>query len=110
MPQDRLEQDHPDIYTGGPTGDMVDKWLVEWGHRRMKWAGIWPGVLECREYGFWCLWGPDMTPPQLGWVVVPPGTQGAKESLNTLAERTVWDPDRQKYVLRNNLSKIVVEA
>lgn len=94
-----LEEQHPDIYNNGPTYKMREQWDREWGERRMPWTGLWPGVPECQEYGFWCLWGPDMTPPRNGWVRVPAGTPGAREDLNTLAVMTVWDADQQKYVL-----------
>lgn len=38
------------------------------------WTGFWPGVIECRERG-WYVVGPP-------WVPVPPGTEGATEDLN----------------------------
>lgn len=98
---DALEEEHPDIYNNGPTDEMYERWDKEWGARRMPWTGHWPGDLECREYGFWCLWGPDMTPPRQGWVSVPAGTPGATEDLNKLAAMTVWDPEQQKYILRD---------
>jgi hypothetical protein len=100
MDPDTLEDEHPDIYENGPTDEMYDKWDAEWGARRLPWTGVWPGVVECREYGFWCLWGPDMNPPRQGWVSVPAGTPGATEDLNRLAIHTRWDAKARRYVLR----------
>jgi hypothetical protein len=105
-----LADTHPDIFENGPNSEMMAKWNAEWGHRRIPWEGIWPGVLECREYGFWCLWGPDMNPPQRGWVPVPAGTPGATEDLNTLARRTVWDPNTQKRVLLASRMSVVTDT
>lgn len=103
MDPNRLSVEHPDIYENGPTDEMVEVWNRKWGARRMVWTGLWPGVLECREYGFWCLWGPDMIPPQRGWVPVPAGTPGATEDLNRL-DTTIWDSDKQKYILYPEVS------
>lgn len=96
---EQLEEEHPGIYINGPTADMYAVWDREWGSRRMPWTGLWPGALECHEYGFWCLWGPDMNPPQQGWISMPAGTPGASEDLNRLHEETVWDRQLQRWVL-----------
>jgi hypothetical protein len=98
MDIDTLETEHPDIYENGPTEEMYEKWDAEWGARSIPWTGVWLGVPECREYGFWCVFGPDMNPPRRGWISVPAGTPGATEDLNRLARETVWDPDTQRYV------------
>ncbi|OGF53156.1 MAG: hypothetical protein A2Z21_10520 [Candidatus Fraserbacteria bacterium RBG_16_55_9] len=87
-----MDVTHPDVYVGGPTEEMEAKWDAEWGSRRMPWTGEFPGTSECREYGFWCIWGPP-------WIPVPEGTPGAKENLNRLFEKCVWDADRQKWML-----------
>ncbi len=58
---------------------------------RMPWTGEWPGVVECREYGFWCA-GPP-------WKPVPAGTPGATEDLNRLIISCRWDKEKQKFVL-----------
>lgn len=98
---DELEEKYPAIYNHGPTEEMYAKWDPLWGgDKRVRWSGEWPGAKECREYGFWSCWGPDMDPPQRGWVVVPAGTPGATEDLNTLAVRTTWDPVAQTYLLK----------
>jgi hypothetical protein len=95
-----LETEYPDIYTGGPTPEMVATWEKEWGPRRMKWEGWWPGEVEAVELGFWVCWGPDMNPPQRGWVRVKAGTPGARPGLNELVENTDWNPETQRRVLR----------
>ncbi len=68
--------------------------------RRVKWTGEWPGAAECREFGFWAVFGPEMAPPQRGWVSVPAGTPGATEDLNRLTIECTWDPEQQRYVRR----------
>ncbi len=95
-----LEQTHPEVYMQGPTEEMEARWEKEWGHRRIPWSGEWPGVAECREFGFWAVFGPEMDPPAVGWVSVPPGTVGATENLNRLHTDCRWDVDKQKWVLR----------
>ena len=100
MDYDKLEEEHPDIYVGGPTSEMVERWLKEWGERRMKWSGWWPGEVDAVELGFWSCWGPDMDPPRQGWVRVKAGTPGAGPRLNELMENTDWDPETQRRVLR----------
>jgi hypothetical protein len=88
-----LEETHPEIWTGGPTEEMYEKWDAEWGSRRQVWTGLWPGTLECREYGFWSIWGPP-------WIRVEADTPGASEDLNRLYAECSWDVELQKMVLR----------
>ncbi len=91
-----LEQEHPDLWVDGPTQEMWDRFEAEWGAKREPWSGLTPGVMECRELGLWALFGPDMDPPQQGWVPVPAGTPGASEDLNSLA---LLGPRRMKELL-----------
>lgn len=87
-----MEEEHPDIYTNGPTDEMYERWDREWGHRAPAWNGVWPGKEECREYGFWHIEGQR----------VPAGTPDAREDLNRLySGECVWDVDKQKMVLRS---------
>lgn len=51
------------------------------------WTGEWPGVVDCRRLGFWCM----RNPVGPGWIPVPAGTSGAIEDLNRLATDTYWD-------------------
>lgn len=92
-----LEEKHPEIYNKGPTEQMYAVWDREWKHRRLPWSGIWPGKLECREYGFWCV-GPP-------WVPVPAETPGATENLSRLYTECVWNVEKQRFVLPPKLPK-----
>ena len=96
----KMEEMHPAIYFSGPADEMEAKWDREWGHRRMLWTGEWPGQLECREYGWWAVFGPGLNPPQIGWVSVPEGTPGASEDLNRLYRECDWDQEKQRMVKR----------
>jgi hypothetical protein len=87
---DRLKQDHPDIYFNGPTDKMYAKWDAEWGSKRLPWTGLYPGVLECREYGFWC-YGPP-------WCPCGPDHPDATEDLNRLIIECRWDVEKRKWV------------
>ena len=60
----------------------------------LPWDGEWPGVKECREYGFYC----KMT--QHGWQPCSPNEPGAREDLNTLIRKCLWDRAQKKFVLR----------
>lgn len=42
------------------------------------WTGEWPGVVECKELG----WFSIRNPHGVGWIPVEPGTPGATEDLN----------------------------
>lgn len=94
-----MEETHPDIYRNGPTDEMVAKFFEKYPDR-LPWTGEYPGSAECREFGLWCLWGPDMDPPRQGWVSVPPGTPGASENLNRLYSVAEWDVKVGRLVLR----------
>lgn len=95
---DTMEEKHPDIYTHGPNEEMEGKWRAsEWWTRRLPWTGIWPGTIECREFGFWATEGTLSNP---GWKPVPAGTPGAVEHLNMLYTHCDWDRENQKWVKR----------
>jgi hypothetical protein len=93
-----LETTHPEVYSNGPTPEMEARWEKEWGSRRLPWTGEWPNLAECREYGFWAIFGPDMDPPRTGWVPVPGNTPGAQENLKRLYEECVWDQEKKRFV------------
>lgn len=61
-----------------------------------RWSGMWPGVAECRELGWFCVMEPGK-----GWVSVPEGTPGAMEDLNRLAVEAVWDRARGRFGRRD---------
>ena len=64
------------------------------------WTGEWPGVAECREFG-WCGYWADerLSGP---WTRCAAGTSGATEDLNRLAseQEARWDKRQRRWVLR----------
>lgn len=90
-----LEEEHPDIYTNGPTGEMEAAWDREWESRRIPWSGEWPGMDECREFGWYCRENPDGNP---FWVRCEKDEPGAREDLNRLYLEGRWDVDAQRFV------------
>jgi hypothetical protein len=91
-----LHVDHPDIYENGPTDAMHARWDTEWGARRLPWSGEWPGMAECREFGWYARLVPDQ-----GWVSCDSGADGAHENLNRLYRgEAIWDQERGRFVLR----------
>jgi hypothetical protein len=62
---------------------------------RMTWSGIWPGVTECREFGWYAL----LVPGQ-GWQPCSADTPGATEDLNRLHMEAVWDRSDKRFVRR----------
>ena len=95
-----LEETHREIYEKGPTKEMYEKFdaAIQALGGRLPWTGEWPGDAECREFGFWCFWGPDYG--QTGWVPCDPTHPGATEDLNKLAFKSTWDVKQRRYVLR----------
>ncbi len=61
---------------------------------RMRWTGVWPGVLECQELG----WYARLIPGQ-GWVSCDKGEPGATEDLNRLLVTATWDRDQKRWVV-----------
>src|SRR5678815_2525340 len=92
-----LEEDYPDIYNSGPTEKMYAVWDLSWGVRRMPWTGEWPGVAECREYGWYSKFDQEK-----GWLICDKDDPGAQEDLNRLAVFCDWDQERQRYVKRGS--------
>jgi hypothetical protein len=58
------------------------------------WTGEWPGVVECREFGFWSYWSDDD-----GWVRCTADHPQASEDLNTLVSWCRWDRAAGRWVL-----------
>jgi hypothetical protein len=64
------------------------------------WTGEWPGVAECREFGWYGHWADErLSGP---WTRCAPGHPAATEDLNRLASEMEarWDRKRQRWVLR----------
>jgi hypothetical protein len=93
MSRQRLEQDHPDVYFGGPNQAMRERWQAEWGEWRLPWTGEWPGEAEAREYGFYCYWNGR-------WTRCSADHPGARPDLTRLIEECRWDSEQQRWVRR----------
>jgi hypothetical protein len=89
-----LEQEHPNIYSDGPTPEMYERWDREWGVRAIPWSGEWPGKAECRQYGLYA----KMIEGK-GWQPCAPTDEGVVEDLNTLLTCARWDVDAQRWVM-----------
>jgi hypothetical protein len=61
---------------------------------RLPWSGEWPGVAECREFG----WYAKLIPGE-GWVSCDKNDTGAKEDLNRLVTEAVWDRKQGRFIL-----------
>jgi hypothetical protein len=63
---------------------------------RMPWAGVWPGVAECRAFGWYARGVPGR-----GWVPCAADEPGAVEDLNRLHGReAAWDRAEKRFVRR----------
>ena len=93
-----MEWTHPEIYNKGPTEEMHDRWDKEWGSRRLRWTGFWPGSLEAAALGWFSVFGPDQKPPVRGWVQCTKDTPGARPDLNRFFSRCKWDPEKQIWI------------
>lgn len=90
-----LDITHPDVYNNGPTDAMIFRWEMEWGHREQPWTGEWPGVAECREYGWYAYLVPGR-----GWVPCPADHPEAMPDLNRLIMEGRWDADKGRWLRR----------
>lgn len=59
------------------------------------WTGEWPGLAECREYGWWCYFGPDYG--EQGWIRCEADNPRAREDLNRLVAEGTWDPEAKRW-------------
>jgi hypothetical protein len=96
MPMSTLEEEHPEIYTGGATDEMYEVLdaEVERLGGRLPWTGEFPGCAECREFDLWSYWGPP-------WISCHRDHPQASEDLNRLCSVAMWDKTRRRYVVRN---------
>jgi len=63
---------------------------------RLLWSGEWPGIRECREFG----WYSKLVSGR-GWVSCDKSEPGASESLNRLAVDATWDKEKGRYILES---------
>jgi hypothetical protein len=61
---------------------------------RLPWTGEWPGLLECREFG----WYAKLVPGK-GWQSCSKDDPQAHEDLNRLYYDAVWSPELGRFVL-----------
>lgn len=61
---------------------------------RLPWTGEWPGVAECREFG----WYAKMVLGK-GWVPCDEKEPGATEDLNRLRTDAIWSEKDQRFIL-----------
>jgi hypothetical protein len=62
---------------------------------RMPWSGVWPGVTECREFG----WYARLVPGK-GWLPCRADEPEASEDLNRLHVEAVWDRTEKRFIRR----------
>lgn len=60
----------------------------------LPWTGIWPGVEECREFGWYSRWVEGS-----GWVRCDKDHPGAGADLNRLHSEARWDAEARRFVL-----------
>ncbi len=60
---------------------------------QLPWSGEWPGVAECREFGWYS------KPTPIGWKSCSKDDPGASEDLNRLHVAAIWDKSKGRYVL-----------
>jgi hypothetical protein len=99
---------------GVPPGSMHDDWCVleqcancgRWGLScfcdpeviavRLPWTGEWPGLAECREFGWYSRRAPK------GWVSCERDHPEAAEDLNRLLVEAEWDPLQMRFIKRDS--------
>jgi hypothetical protein len=62
---------------------------------KSRWTGIWPGVEECHQYGFFALLGHEGE----GWIPCGPNEPGAQPDINRLVTEGRWDRENQRFVV-----------
>lgn len=64
-------------------------------HRpRLAWKGVWPGVSECRAFG----WFAKLIQGS-GWKSCKESEKGATEDIGRLYAEATWNPDLQQFQL-----------
>ena len=62
---------------------------------RIPWSGEWPGLRECREFG----WYAKLVRGK-GWTACDKSDEGASENLNRLCFDAKWDKATARFILR----------
>lgn len=88
-----LEEDHPDLWSNGPTEEMYAKWDAVWDNKRLPWTGEYPGVDAARAFGWFVKWVEGD-----GWVSCSVDDSESSPDLNKLHTHAHWDAEAQKWV------------
>lgn len=88
MDRGSLEEDHPEIYSGGPTAEMYAKLDAETARYggRLPWSGEYPFLEDAARLGFYCFWRQEG-----GWEKCVAEHPLAKPDLNELYRVGRWD-------------------
>ena len=91
-----MEFTHPDIFNNGPTEEMYklyDAEVEKYGGF-LPWTGIWPGVSECQEFGWYCIFIPNK-----GFESVDKNYPEASEDLNRLySGASFWSKEKRRFI------------
>lgn len=60
----------------------------------IPWSGVWPGIEECVEFGWFC------KPGKTGWEPCSADDPKAEADLNRLAADGIWDKDAKRFRMR----------
>ncbi len=104
---DDLEETRPDVYMNGSTPAMCAKRDAAEAAvgGRLPWTGVWPGVVECIEFGWFSKfvegvgWHPsvDLARAPVGVTAESLMADGYEPDLNRLASRGRWDVAARKW-------------
>jgi len=67
------------------------KWIEK---NLIPWTGIWPGIAECQEFG----WYTRRIEEEPGWVPCSADDPGAREDLNRLMREAAWDKKKKRFM------------
>lgn len=89
----RMEEEWKWVYENGLPEKMAEIYEEFLQPHLLTWDGVWPGVMECREYNLWSKWTDH------GWEKCDADDPGASEDLNGLAMCSHWDREVKKYII-----------
>lgn len=61
--------------------------------KRFKWSGVWPGVSECIEFGWYAKFSGQ------GWVRCSKDDPGARADLNRLYTDAAWCAESGRFII-----------